>query len=152
MTTSYGYDVGNRLATVSTAGSGVTQTRGFAFDNRGLLNWEKQPEKGAAGNGTVSYLNYDARGHAHRKLDGPHDLTYVYDVAERMVEIDETGGRPLKTFQFAAGNAGTDYAQGQAPHRVALQLPSSGRDDLHVARSPRPTPMPGRAAGCRSGS
>ncbi|HEY0555932.1 MAG TPA: RHS repeat domain-containing protein, partial [Thermoanaerobaculia bacterium] len=81
VTTTYGYDVGNRLATVSTTGSGVTQSRAFAYDNRGLLNWEKHPEKGAAGNGTVSYLGYDARGHAHRKIDGPNDLSLTYDGA-----------------------------------------------------------------------
>lgn len=115
VTTAYGYDVGNRLATVSTTGSGATQTRVFAYDNRGLLNWENHPEKGAAGNGTVSYLSYDARGHAHRTIDGPNDLALTYDAAERVTEIDETGGlkRPLKTFQFATANAGADLANGK---------------------------------------
>ncbi len=115
VTTTYGYDVGNRLATASTTGSGVTQTRAFAYDNRGLLSWENHPEKGASGNGTVSFLAYDARGHAHRTIDGPNDLTLTYDAAERVTEIDETGGlkRPLKTFQFAAANSGADLANGR---------------------------------------
>ncbi len=126
VTTTYGYDVGNRLSTVSTTGSGVTQTRAFAYDNRGLLNWEEHPEKGATGNGTVSYLNYDARSHAHRKLDGLHDLTFTYDAAERTVEIDETGGRVLKTFQFAAGNSGTDYAQGKLRTGTRYNYPVLG--------------------------
>ncbi len=115
VTTTYGYDVGNRLATVSTTGSGVTQTRAFAYDNRGLLDWENHPEKGASGNGTVSYLSYDARGHSHRKIDGPNDLILTYDAAERVTEIDETGGakRPLKTFAYATANVGSDAANGK---------------------------------------
>ncbi len=113
VTTTYGYDVGSRLATVSTTAAGVTQTRAFAYDNRGLLDWEQHPEKGAAGNGTVSFLAYDARGHAHRRVDGPHDLTYTYDAAERVTEIDETGSRPLKTFSYATANVGSDAANGK---------------------------------------
>jgi YD repeat-containing protein len=128
--TTYGYDVGNRLATVSTTDAttspSVTQTRAFAYDNRGLLTFEQHPEKGATGNGTVSYLKYDARGHAHRTLDGPHDLTYTYDAAERTVEIDETNGRPLKTFQFAAGNSGTDFAQGKLRTSARYNYPVLG--------------------------
>jgi YD repeat-containing protein len=32
VTTTYGYDVGNRLASVATASAGVTQTRTFTYD------------------------------------------------------------------------------------------------------------------------
>ena len=126
VTTTYGYDVGNRLATVSTPGSGVTQGRSFAYDNRGVLTFEKHPEKGASGNGTVSYLGYDARGHAHRKLDGPHDLTLSYDTAERVTEIDETGSRVLKTFQFASANSGGDLANGKLQTASRYNYPVLG--------------------------
>jgi hypothetical protein len=42
---------------------------------------------GAAGNGTVTYSNYDARGHAGRVQDGAHDVTYCYDRAERLGRV-----------------------------------------------------------------
>jgi len=60
------------------------------------------PEKGASGNGVVSYSNYDARGHARRIIDGPSDLTFAFDRAERLVSVQETGGYqwPLKLFEY----------------------------------------------------
>jgi RHS repeat-associated protein len=109
VTTTYAYDVGGRLSGVSTPavvnGVNVTQNRSFAYDNRGFLAAETHPEKGTAGNGTVSYLSYDARGHIGRKIDGPHDLGYQYDSAERLVAVAETGGRPLKSFTYAPSNS-----------------------------------------------
>ncbi|MDP9119862.1 MAG: hypothetical protein M3O15_00570, partial [Acidobacteriota bacterium] len=72
LTATYRYDIGNRLSGVSaTDPSGVsgTQTRSFSYDRRGFLLSESHPEKGASGGGTVSYLNYDARGHALRRID-----------------------------------------------------------------------------------
>ena len=109
--TEYGYDVGQRLATVSqvrTVGtSTVTQTRRFNYDGRGFLTSEQHPEKGVSGNGSVSYFNYDARGHAGRVIDGPHDLTFSYDRAERLTQTRETGGsqRVLSSFTYATSNA-----------------------------------------------
>jgi RHS repeat-associated protein len=128
--TSYGYDVGNRLASVSTtafvAGTGnVTQTRGFSYDRAGLLQSETHPELGSAGNGTTSYLSYDSRGKLLRKIDGGNDLTYVYDPAERLFQVKETlgGKRVLKSFTYAGSNGTftdpatgvpcTDYRQGK---------------------------------------
>ena len=65
-TTTYGYDVGSRLASVTqkakNGATTYTQTRTFTYDNRGFLTAEKHPEKGASGNGWVSYFSYDARG------------------------------------------------------------------------------------------
>jgi RHS repeat-associated protein len=110
VSTNYLYDVGNRLRQVQTmatvAGSSVTQTRSFSYDNRGFLLSETHPEKGAAGNGTVSYQNYDAMGHARRKLDGPNNLTYSWDRAGRLTQIRETGtgGRVLKAFTYGTDN------------------------------------------------
>lgn len=103
--TSYTYDVGNRLASVSTT-SGGTQSRQFRYDLRGLLLWEQHPELGASGNGKNVYGSsetsgsYDARGHAHRKVTGSVDLTTVYDEAERVTSVAETGARTLKLFEY----------------------------------------------------
>ena len=84
VTTTYGYDVGSRLHTTSTPSGSVTQNRAFNYDNRGFLTSEQHPEKGATGNGTVTYSSYDARGHAGRVTDGPNDIGLVYDRAERL--------------------------------------------------------------------
>ncbi|HXO21358.1 MAG TPA: hypothetical protein VOA87_15710, partial [Thermoanaerobaculia bacterium] len=45
--TSYGYDVGNRLSSVSTSSAGTTQNRAFSYDLRGFLRSENHPEKDA---------------------------------------------------------------------------------------------------------
>jgi YD repeat-containing protein len=115
VTTSYGYDVGNRLASVSTTSSSITQTRGFSYDLAGLLKSETHPEKEASGNGTVTYPLYDSRGHVLRKVDGPHDLSFTYDPAERLFRIQETGssGRLLKEFSYAPANGTNDWRQGK---------------------------------------
>ncbi len=101
VTTSYTYDVGNRLSGVSTSGGTTTQTRSFTYDNRGFLTSETSPEK----SGAVTYT-FDARGHATRAVDGPFDLSYGYDPAERLTSVQETGGaqRALKSFTFATAN------------------------------------------------
>ncbi|HKI00774.1 MAG TPA: RHS repeat-associated core domain-containing protein [Thermoanaerobaculia bacterium] len=111
VTTTYGYDVGNRLASVST----LTQSRAFSFDRAGLLQSETHPEKGASGNGTVSYTRYDSRGHALRKADGPNVLIFTYDAAERLTEIREGGsaGLPLKEFIFAPVNGTGNWSKGK---------------------------------------
>ena len=101
VTTTYGYDVGNRLVSVSTpatvSGSPVTQTRSFSYDRAGLLQSETHPELGAAGNGSTTYPLYDSRGHLLKRIDGLNDLTFVYDPAERLFQVKETGGRGLSS-------------------------------------------------------
>jgi RHS repeat-associated protein len=115
--TRYEYDIGNRLKRVCQGPNGTlcAQERLFNYDNRGFLLEEKHPEKGPSGNGTVSYLNIDSRGHARRTIDGPHDLTYTIDRAERVSQIAETGGRLLKTFTYgtAVGNSLSDARNGK---------------------------------------
>ena len=115
--TKYEYDVGSRLKRVcqEAVGSACGQERLFTYDNRGFLTSEKHPEKGTAGNGTVSYQSYDSHGHAGRMIDGPNDLTYSYDRADRLFQIRETGGaqRALKSFGFGTANAGTNYRLGK---------------------------------------
>lgn len=111
-TTEYSYDVAGRLSKVCGGlVSGVcTQSRFFTYDKRGLLVSEQHPEKGAAGNGTVSYT-YDARGHVLTKTEGPStanfSLTYVYDRAERLTQVQETNrsNRLVKQFTFGTANA-----------------------------------------------
>ena len=120
VTTTYGYDVGSRLASASTpafvTGTGtVTQNRSFVYDRAGLLTSEAHPELGSAGNGTTTYPRYDSRGHLLRRVDGANDLTYAYDPAERVFQVKETGGaqRTLKTYGYANGNTTfTDPATG----------------------------------------
>lgn len=125
VTTTYAYDVGNRLrqATISataklTSGqlSTVTQLRQLNYDKRGFLLSERHPEKGSFGNGYVTYQSFDAMGNAGRKLDGPFDLRYTYDAAGRLIRLDEWSSgalRPLKVFTFATGNSGTNRRQGK---------------------------------------
>ena len=104
VTTTYAYDVGSRLKQASTVAT-ATQVRNYTYDNRGFLTSEQHPEKGGlSGNGTVFYQAYDARGHATRKIDGPNDLTFEFDKAERLKKVRETGGaaRQLKAFGYSA--------------------------------------------------
>ncbi len=124
--TRYVYDVGHRLSKVcqGATGSGTAvcgQQRLFNYDLRGFLLSEQHPEKGSFGNGAVSYFDYDARGHAGRKLDGPNDLAFTYDKAERLTDIWERlpGGsqRVLKQLTYATANLtdafGTDWRKGK---------------------------------------
>jgi RHS repeat-associated protein len=117
VTTTYSYDVGGRLVAVSTpatvGGTLVTQTRSYAYDRAGLRQSETHPEKGASGNGTVTYPKYDSRGHVLRQVDGPHDLTFVFDSAERLYQVQETGGRLLKSFSYTGSNGTNDWSKGK---------------------------------------
>ncbi|HSL84883.1 MAG TPA: RHS repeat-associated core domain-containing protein [Thermoanaerobaculia bacterium] len=119
-TTTYAYDVGGRLKQVThtaknSGGSNTTQNRYFTYDNRGFLTSETHPEKGASGNGSMTYSSYDARGHAGRVVDGPSDLTFTYDGAERVTQVRETGtgGRVLKALTYATTNATGDHRLGK---------------------------------------
>jgi RHS repeat-associated protein len=110
--TSYGYDVGNRLITAVTG----VQTRQFSYDGRGFLLSEQHPELGVSGNGTRSYSDYDARGHATHVVtgpaNGPFDLKYTFDVAERLQKVEDFDPaastptrRELKSFNFGTSNS-----------------------------------------------
>jgi YD repeat-containing protein len=136
--TYYGYDIGGRLASVSTASGTVSQPRQFVYDNRGFLKSETHPE-----NGLTYYDGYDARGHATYKLAGggqtPFDLKFTYDDAERMTEVggrnplyeagnpapDRQQFRPLKHFDFATANSGSNYQKGKVATAVRYNYPPS---------------------------
>ena len=123
VTTTYTYDVANRLyraSTTASVGAGTySQNRYFGFDGRGFLNWEKHPEKGPAtcnaSGGHVCYSGYDALGHPGQKIDGPNNLSFFYDRAERLTLAKETGvaGRTLKTFSYATFNSGANLRNGK---------------------------------------
>ncbi|HBL29379.1 MAG TPA: hypothetical protein DD490_21310, partial [Acidobacteria bacterium] len=76
----------------------------------------------------VDYINYDARGHATRKVDRVFDLTFLFDKYERLTQVRETGAgncqtngtspRCLKAFTYATANGtatggGTDWKKGK---------------------------------------
>ncbi len=104
--TTYTYDAGDRLRSVSTP-AGVTQARTFDYDALGLLRSETHPEKGAA----VTYGNYNALGRARQTVDGGSNLTVTFDAAGRTREVRETGGRLLK--EFAYGTSNGDLSNGK---------------------------------------
>ncbi len=128
VTTTYTYNVLGLLSRVSTTGSGTTQNRWFNYDNRGFLTSEQHPEKGGpAGNGTVVYQDYDARGHARRRIDGPNDLQFVYDRAERIDLIWQTGtGRNLKDLVYGTGNSNADRSNGKVKTAARYNYPVLG--------------------------
>ena len=109
VTTTYTYDAGNRLTKASMSDGTTTQERLFTYDGRGFLLSEKHPEKGASGNGTVTYPEYDARGHALERVDGSNHLVFEYDRAERLLSVTEDRPAPLsdrKLKEFVYGTSG----------------------------------------------
>jgi RHS repeat-associated protein len=111
ITTSYGYDVGNRLHTVSTSDPLTTQSRTFTYDQRGLLLSEQHPESGLTLYGpSEAQAAYDARGHATRKVVGSQDLRFTYDSAERLTQLQSAGANgvlsSLKDFTYGTANLG----------------------------------------------
>jgi len=115
--TSYRYDGADRLRRVCQGATATTcgQQRHFTYDNRGFLTSEQHPEKGASGNGFVTYSAFDARGHAGRRIDGPFNLTFSYDFAERLTQVREGSGslRLLKQYTYAAANGVGEYDRGK---------------------------------------
>lgn len=128
VTTDYGYDFADRLVSVTMTGTetATPQTRSFAYDGAGFLTEESHPETGA-----INYTDYDARGHAGKKLPaGGHSIfkhQYTYDDAERLTEVATgspswTSGdgefRMEKKFVFAPENAGTNKKKGKLEHAI----------------------------------
>ncbi len=123
-TTSYTYDVGNRIFRVQQQTSAGTQNRWFTYDQRGFLLSEVHPEKGASGNGFVFHSNYDSRGHAGRRHECSNqacnvpgepkaDLTFGYDRAERVTTVSQAGVGTLKSFTYGTSNAANVRTNGR---------------------------------------
>ncbi len=138
VTTTYGYDEGNRLDSVSMTDGATAQQRLFDYDKRGFLQSEQHPEKGVSGNGTVTYGAYDARGHAGQKVDGSNDLEFEYDRAERLLAVrDLSSGRMEKEFAYASDNdpgPPFSYRQGKL-ERVTRHnyLTAFGNTDVEIS-------------------
>ncbi|HPA79478.1 MAG TPA: RHS repeat-associated core domain-containing protein [Thermoanaerobaculales bacterium] len=114
VTTIYTYDALGRLRNASTT-SGVTQDRDWSYDGRGFLLSEVVPEKGGTGGyGTVSYSSYDVRGQAGRVIDGPNDLSSLFDDAGRLTSVTETGtGKVVRSLTYGTANTSGNLANGK---------------------------------------
>ncbi|MEA2346142.1 MAG: hypothetical protein QOF63_4311, partial [Thermoanaerobaculia bacterium] len=142
--TTYGYDVGNRLTTVSTSATEGLQHRAFTYDLTGLLISEQHPEKGVSGYGTVSYPEYDSRGHVRHRIDGvvggQFDTTFVYDSAERLTsvrDLDPTTNSPrdLKVFGYGIDNGTNDPRLGKLQTATRHNYQPSLGGDIAVAET-----------------
>lgn len=139
--TSYQYDVGGRLKSVEQNGTGVaSQWRSFAYDGRGFLTAERQPELGngsGGGNGELCHglyevnsngnlrcvAYYDTRGNPLHRSHEPwtagqapksFDLTFRYDAAGRQTQVLHQG-KPIKEMFYARTNdtPGGDFREGR---------------------------------------
>ncbi len=122
VTTEYGWPVHGKLGSVKiTAAEGI-QNRTYTYDHRGFLLSESLPEA------TLTYSNYDSRGHVGRLRDGVNDLTYLYDRAERMTLIRDTNGtqRPWKSFTYGTGLTATDRSAGKVKSATRHNYPVLG--------------------------
>ncbi len=115
-TTTYTYDLKDRLIKSVMDTGGTPQIRSFTYDNRGFLEREVHPELVLASqeSGTTAYSNFDARGHAeYRKVNESEDifdLHYVYDAAERLTDVESRDPNNATTYraskEFHFGQAG----------------------------------------------
>ncbi|HWW60114.1 MAG TPA: hypothetical protein VN181_01990, partial [Thermoanaerobaculia bacterium] len=101
--TTYQYDVGNRLTFVT---SGV-QHRQFKYDLAGRLLFEEHPESG-----TTNY-QYDARGHVTRRTTPTATIDYVWDSAERLLTVTQSGAGELKAFAYDTPAFPGDHSNGK---------------------------------------
>ncbi|HEV7485035.1 MAG TPA: RHS repeat-associated core domain-containing protein [Thermoanaerobaculia bacterium] len=147
VTTTYGYDVGNRLTTVSTNATEGLQHRTFTYDLGGLLISAQHPEKGINGYGAVSYPEYDARGHLRHRIDGvaqgSFDTTFVYNSAERLTKVRDLdpatniprAPRDLKVFFYGIDNATNDPRLGKLQTATRHNYQPSLGGDIAVAET-----------------
>jgi RHS repeat-associated protein len=126
ITTTYTYDTRDRLRGVSTTAGATTQARTFVYDGLGFLRSETHPEKGATSNGTVTYADYDARGHFRQKIDVDTDLRYVYDRAERLSAVNRANGTPLKAFTYDTCTGVNNWCNGKVVKAERYNYPKIG--------------------------
>jgi YD repeat-containing protein len=127
--TTYTYDVGDRLATVTQSTQSIRQ---FSYDSAGLLTSETHPESG-----TTSY-SYDARGHVIKKITPTATVTTTYDTAERIETVAQavtnglvTTAIPLQSFTY--GSAGSSKGRVATATRHNHHLDLGG--DIEVTES-----------------
>jgi YD repeat-containing protein len=89
-TTTYAYNVFDRVASAAQTRGTTTQTRSFTFDKLGLLRSQSEPE-----DGTTTY-SFDALGNPTSKSHGGISYTMTYDEAGRL-EVAEASGAPTGT-------------------------------------------------------
>jgi len=115
-TGSYTYDLNGHLSGATVTAPEGTQTRSFIYDNRGYLVSQSHPETG-----TTTFQDYDAFGHAGRRIagtaGGPFDLTFKYDVYQRLNEIYQ-GMTLLKKITFDALPAGDPQGSYSQPGQI----------------------------------
>jgi YD repeat-containing protein len=107
--TTYGYDPGNHLTTVT---MGTQPARVFTYDGRGFLMSERHPESG-----TTTY-EYDARGHVVKQYGPVATLTTEFDKAGRVLNVFHDGVGLLKEFAYDRPNAGVDYSMGKVGEAI----------------------------------
>jgi RHS repeat-associated protein len=105
--TSYTYDAGGRLTTVTPGGTGQ-QARLFFYDGRGFLLSERHPEMAALPSSPLSSVlwdDHDSLGNPGRRTDGDSDVSYDYDFAGRLIRTsDLVLDEPLTEYFYARGN------------------------------------------------
>lgn len=113
--TEYSYAVGGQLAQVRQDDGVNEQTRTFLYDARGFLTDETHPEKGSTGGGTVEYGNYDSLGHAGYRWDttSARGARFVYDKAERLLQVENAAGTVLKEFAYDEGSGHGQWSTGK---------------------------------------
>ncbi|MCG8454930.1 MAG: hypothetical protein MI919_01515 [Holophagales bacterium] len=135
VSTTYAHDVAGRLTRVE-AGQ---QVRTFEYDGRGLKLSETHPEKGIAGNGTVTYSDFDAAGLAHAKVDGPNDLTFTFDFLGRPLTIRDrsNSSRLVSSYRW---DTGAGFGMGKLHYAdrlnyVDLPWNATGEEQVRVRQS-----------------
>jgi len=138
VTTTYSYDVAGRLRSADAVDG--TQTRTFTYDGRGFLSGETSPEKTAG----VQYW-HDARGHVTRSIDGPFDLRFTYDAAERLTAV-RSGSTDLKTFTYGTANDTDSFVQGKLLTATRRQNDTVLGGDVTVTETYRYNGVGGRVS------
>lgn len=126
VSTAYTYDVGGRVASVAMSDGTTTQDRGFAYDGRGFLSSETHPEQTS----DTTYSDYDARGHAGKRVNGGRTVQLTYDAAERLTDVAEIVGgtqKALKKFVFSPANDGADLQKGKLLSAVRYNETTAAR-------------------------
>jgi len=126
VTTTYDYDVADRLTNASTTGSGATQNRTFTYDGAGNLTKEQHPELDSSGK---TYSSIDARGHARITSIGTGSAftsSIALDSAERITSLKDGSGNLLKAFAYGGTNDGN--TKGRLKSATRHNLLASGTD------------------------